>query len=125
MDTRTLTTSSVTIEDLQGAVKELGEIKETPVIIDDNHIGNINCFGELTIASNIDKEQFDKLFKEIPKSNEICVGVDYGKGIDKTVIMQCTLNRQITNVHRVRKGKRYIIKFDYTGLLNIIGEVNR
>lgn len=122
MDTRTLTTSSVTIEDIEGVCKELGQIKETPVIIDDDYIGNINCFGELTIASNINKEQFDKLFKNIPKSNEICVGVDYGKGIDETVIMQCTLNRQITNVHRIRKGKRYIIKFDYTGLLNIIGE---
>lgn len=125
MDTRTLTTSSVTIEDLQGVVKEIRKIEETPVIIDSDYIGNINCSGELMIASNINKEQFDKLFKEIPKSNEIYVGIDYGKGIDESMIMQCTLNRQITNIHRIRKGKRYIIKFDYTGVLNLIGEVNR
>lgn len=104
-------------------IQELEQIKETPVIIDNDYIGDLNSYGELTIASNINKEQFDKLFELIPKSNEICIGVDYGKEIDKTAIMKCILKREIKNVHKVKKGKRYIYKFDYTNGVNVIGEM--
>lgn len=33
------------------------------------------------------------------------------------------IKTEITNIHRVRKGKRYVIKFDYTGLVTYTGKV--
>lgn len=122
VEPKTLSITPITLDDIEELKELCCYSKESrPVMLDGNYIGNSNVFGELTLASNIDKEQFDKLFKEIPKSGEMYVGIDYGKGIDKTMVMQCTLNRQITNVHRIRKGKRHIIKFDYTGLTEFIG----
>ena len=121
MDNRTLSTSSVTMEDIKESMTKLEPLKEVFLVTDDNeYIGNINGFGELTLNCNITDDTFNKLFKKV-QSDNICVGIDYGNGIDETNVMECTLNRKITNVHRVRKGKRYIIKFDYTGFLNLIG----
>ena len=121
MNNRTLTTSSVTIEDVDGTIKQLGQVKEgTPVGVNNEYIGNINSFGELTLPANITNEVFNKLLNEVP-SNKITIGVDYGSGIDETIKTQIT--HEIKNIHRVRKGKRYVIKFDYTNYVSLIGKV--
>lgn len=125
MDNRTLTTSSVTIEDIEGVWQklELGEIKKiTPVVFADKYIGNINNFGELTLDCNIPKDTLDRLFKEV-LSNMISFGIDYGSGTNEITDIQ--IEKEIKNIHRVRKGKRYIIKFNYTQYVSLIGKVIR
>ena len=59
----------------------------------------------------------------ICKNDEIYIGIDYGDGVVETAIMKCILKREIKNVHKVKKGKRYIYKFDYSNIVNFIGEM--
>lgn len=126
MHTRVLTNEPLTIEDINGAIKKLEKIEEMKhIVLDGEYIGDLNYCGELELnaESMVKQQQFEKLFGEAPKNDEVYIGIDYGDGVDETSIMKCILKREIKNVHKVKKGKRYIIKFDYTNVINVIGEM--
>lgn len=123
---KTLTIQPITKDDIDEALESLesvGYVRESkPVLVNDEYIGTYNSLNaEINLSANISKDTFDKLFKKIPVDKTYFGIADYGKGIDHT--FECTCHNEITNIRRIRKGKRYIIKFEYTGLMNFIGKV--
>lgn len=54
-------------------------------------------------------------------TGEYSVGVDFGNGVDNTVFNRWILKNEIRNIHRVKKGKRWIIKYERTGMTILTG----
>lgn len=117
MNNKALTTYPITPEIIKGAIKELKPLEDTPVVYDDTFLGNFDGFtGELEMS--IDGEG---LIKELLKETATEIYFEDNLGNK----YKGTYRNEITNIHRVRKGKRYIIKFDYTGLIYFDGVMIR
>ncbi len=71
------------------------------------------------IETDLSVDLFSELEKTATESNFI-LGCDYGDGESKQVYFKAKLKHEITNVRRVKKGRRWIRKFNYTG--NILME---
>lgn len=66
-----------------------------------------------SIETDLSVDLFSKLEKTATESNFI-LGCDYGDGASKEVCFKAELKHEITNIRKVRKGKRWIRKFNYT-----------
>lgn len=67
-----------------------------------------------SIETVLTVDLFSKLEKIATESNFI-LGCDYGDVESKEVYFKAKLKHEITNIRKVRKGKRWIRKFNYTG----------
>jgi len=108
-----LSTSKIGIEDITGAILELEPVNDIAVVYDEKYIGSCNALSGsiefttdgLDIAKNLFKETASEIYLEDTLGNRY-------KG---------HYHNAIANIHRIRKGKRYIIKFDYAGTIEFIG----
>ena len=76
---------------------------------------------EVTMDCMIHDDTIDSLVKGI--WTDVQVGIDTANGVDITTFTNFKITREIKNIRRVKKGKRYVIKFDYTGLCTYVGEM--
>ncbi|MBR2711271.1 MAG: hypothetical protein IKE89_02250 [Bacilli bacterium] len=76
-----------------------------------------------TIETDLSVDLFSELEKNATESNFI-LGCDYGDGESKEVYFKAKLKHEITNIRKVRKGKRWIKKFNYTGNILMEGVIN-
>ena len=67
-----------------------------------------------SIETVLTVDLFSTLEKIATESNFI-LGCDYGDVESKEVYFKAKLKHEITNIRKVRKGKRWIRKFNYTG----------
>lgn len=84
-----------------------------PVYYDNKFMGErvTNIDGNLSINVEDNKELFEFMNKIIDetKLTDMCIEDSFGRKF------KGQFYKEIENIHRVKKGKRYIIKFDYTG----------
>lgn len=72
------------------------------------------------IETKLPSDLLNELEKTATESNFI-LGCDYGDGESKEVCFKAKLKHEITNIRKVRKGKRWIRKFNYTGYVLMEG----
>ena len=63
----------------------------------------------------------EQIRKITESANEYSVGIDFGNGVDNTIFNHWILRNEIRNIHRVKKGKRWIIKYERTGMTIFTG----
>ena len=82
----------------------------------------LNQSNELSasIETDLSINLFSELEKTATESNFI-LGCDYGDGESKKVYFKAKLKHEITNIRKVRKGKRWIRKFNYNGNILLEG----
>lgn len=82
----------------------------------------LNQSNELSAAieTDLSVDLFNELEKTATESNFI-LGCDYGDGESKEVFFKAKLKHEITNIRKVRKGKRWIRKFNYNGNIFLEG----
>ena len=105
-------------EDLAKPIRST-EIEDFGGLLD----SNIKSF-EHTINTtfNVPHTYLDEAINSLfPDIGEVTFGVDIGRGPDKMVMSTIRVENQIKNIHRVKKGKRYIIKYERTGLIKATG----
>lgn len=85
----------------------------------------INQSEELSvpIETDLSVDLFNELEKAPTESNFI-LRCDYGDGESKQVYFKAKLKHEITNIRKVRKGKRWIRKFNYTGNVLMEGVIS-
>lgn len=106
-------TDIITPEMIEGYIKDFKVLEDTPLVYNDTLLGNIDGLtGGLEMSF-----EGESIIKELLKETATEIYVEDSLGNK----YKGTYRNEITNIHRVRKGKRYIIKFDYTGLIYFDG----
>lgn len=114
---------NVKISTLDG--KEIQSISDMEMKIEsDSDYSFLKPSEELSAAieTDLSVDLFGELEKTATESNFI-LGCDYGAGESKEVYFKAKLKHEITNIRKVKKGKRWIRKFNYTGNILMEGVV--
>ncbi len=108
---------NVKISTLDGKeIQSVSDIKTKIESDQDFDYSFLNQSKELSasIETDLSVDLFNELEKAATESNFI-LGCDYADGESKEVYFKAKLKHEITNIRKVRKGKRWIRKFNYTG----------
>ena len=113
---------NVKISTLDG--KEIQSISDMEMKIESDQDFDYSFLKPSEELSSIETDLSVDLFTEEQKTateSNFILGCDYGDGESKAVYFKAKLKHEITNIRKVRKGKRWIRKFNYTGYVLMEG----
>lgn len=106
--------SNFSIDDMKLSIEDMKPVEFT----DDKNFSFQNDFDE-ELEFEISSQEPGIINQLVHNMVSDCY--DLAIGNDKFTMSKIRLTHGIKNIHRVRKGKRYIIKFDYTGEVTVEG----
>lgn len=95
---------------------KLTQIELEPLSCDDNNFKTY-LEGDLSINLTEENNELFELIKKTKSTNKVYMEDTLGRKFEGNIY------KEITNVHRKKKGKRYIIRFNYTGCLGFEGKL--
>lgn len=107
---------NVKISTLDG--KEIQSISDMGMKIESDQDFDYSFLKPSEELSSIETDLLVDLFSDLEKTateSNFILECDYGDVESKEVYFKAKLKHEITNIRKVRKGKRWIRKFNYTG----------